>query len=209
MPYELHLVSNGEMALDQFAAVAGEVAPYVDAIHLREKRRTAAELFAAVEMLLRAGVPRAKLIVNDRADVAWAARVGGVHLAHHSLPVQAVRQMHGERQVLRIGRSVHEAAEARIAARDGADYICFGHVYPSASKLGLPARGLAALAEVTGSVAIPVLAIGGIEPRHVPELLQHGAAGIAVMSGIWDAPRPIEAARQYRMMLQIGAATQQ
>lgn len=202
MPYELHLVSNGEMALEQLAAVAGEVAPYVDAIHLREKRRTAAELLAAVEMMLRAGVPRAKIIVNDRADVAWAARVGGVHLAHHSLPVQAVRQMHGERQVLRIGRSVHEAAEARIVARDGADYIFFGHVYPSASKPGLPARGLVALADTAGSVAIPVLAIGGIEPRHVPELLQHGAAGIAVMSGIWNAPRPIEAAQQYRMMLQ-------
>lgn len=208
MPYELHLVSNGEMPLDQLAAVSGEVAPYVDAIHLREKRRTAAELFAAVETLLRAGVPRAKLIVNDRADVAMAARVGGVHLAHHSLPVQALRQMHGERQVLRIGRSVHGAAEARIAARDGADYVFFGHVYHSASKAELPARGIAALAEVTGSVAIPVIAIGGIAPQHVPELLQHGAAGIAVMSGIWEAPRPSEAAQEFRVMLQSGAAEQ-
>ena len=103
--------------------------------------------------------------------------------------------------MLRIGRSVHEAAEARIAARDGADYVFFGHVYHSASKPGLPARGLAALADTAGSTAIPVLAIGGIEPRHVPELLQHGAAGIAVMGGIWNA-RPSEAAQQYRMMLQ-------
>jgi thiazole tautomerase (transcriptional regulator TenI) len=192
---ELHLVSGGGTPIARFVEMVSRIHPEVDYIHLREKDLSAAALFAAATRLLAAGVPAGKLTINDRIDVALAVGAGGVQLAGHSLPPELAAVIAPR---LRLGRSVHSQQEATAAAREGAHYALYGHVYPSASKPGLPARGLAALAETIRVSAIPVVAIGGITPDNAAEVLRQGAGGIAVLSGITQADDPLRAVAAYR-----------
>lgn len=195
---ELHVISPGTMSLPRFISIASRIYPYVQAIHLRETASTALELWECTQLMIRLGVPAGQIYVNDRLDVAWFAGVAAVHLAHHSLPVKEVAEL---AHALRIGRSVHSVEEAKRSEAEGADYLFFGHIFPSSSKPGLPPQGLKTLSMVTRAVSVPVIAIGGIRPEDVPDLLEHGAQGVAVMSGIVDAPDPVLAARHYAKML--------
>ncbi len=120
--------------------------------------------------------------------MALAVGAAGVHLAGQSLPVAAAVRVAGQR--LLVGRSVHDLEEARGAARDGADYLTFGHVFPTASHEGVPPRGLAQLAEIVQAVELPVLAIGGITARNLDQTLATGCAGIAVISAILADANP-------------------
>ncbi|WP_134703927.1 thiamine phosphate synthase [Ammoniphilus sp. YIM 78166] len=195
---ELHLISNGKLSLPQFADLVSGLHPHVQAIHLREKTKTAAELWAGVMDLLSRGIPPSKIYINDRADVAWASGIGGVQLAYHSLGSAETKRAF---PTLRVGRSVHSVEEAVEMEERGADYLLYGHIFPTGSKPGLEARGLCALAEVAQRVTIPVIAIGGIGPEQVGAVLKAGASGIAVMSGIIDAMDPVSVTKQYREAL--------
>ncbi|WP_340022467.1 thiamine phosphate synthase [Paenibacillus sp. FSL K6-1096] len=195
MLYELHVISDGRMAPGALAELAAAVQPMVDYIHLREKSMPARELLAAVELILGAGVPPAKLVINDRIDVALAAGAGGIQLAWHSLPPVAARSI---APGLRLGCSVHSAEEAAQAGRQGADFCLYGHVFPTDCKPGLAARGLEQLAEAVRRSSVPLIALGGITPGNAGAVLAQGADGIAVMSGICGAKDPAAAARAYR-----------
>ena len=141
----------------------------------------------------------ARLAINDRLDVALAVGAGGVHLAGQSLPVaEAVRVAAGR---LLVGRSVHDLEEARRAADDGADYLTFGHVFPTQSHPGVPPRGLAQLAEIVEAVQVPVLAIGGISSANLDQVLATGCAGIAVISAVLADAHPQAAAARLRQAL--------
>lgn len=203
---ELHLISNGKLPLAEFADVAAHVWPWVTAIHLRERMKTAQELLDGIDLLRQAGVPPERLYVNDRADVAAAAGIRGVHLAYHSLEPGQVKAI---LPLIRIGKSVHSIAEARHAEANGADYVMFGHVFATKSKAGLAGRGLAELAEVVRAVSIPVIAIGGITPENAESVLESGAKGIAVMSGILGAANPARAAEDYCRTIKEGGGHDQ
>jgi thiazole tautomerase (transcriptional regulator TenI) len=198
---ELHLISNGKQPLQEFARISAALLPYVDAIHLREKAKTARELAQGIEWLAAAGVPLERIIVNDRADVAAAMGIMGVHLAYHSLDVCQVKKTFPS---LRVGKSVHSAAEAVQTEAEGADYLIYGHVFPTNSKAGVPARGTEALSQVVQHVSCPVIAIGGITPSNVQEVMLCGAAGIAVMSGILEAEDPVGKSTAYHHFLHMG-----
>ena len=141
-------------------------------LQLRAKAVTARAMEAASRRLLAlcraAGVP---FCVNDRMDVALAVGAEVVHLGQDDLPLadaQRVRAIAG-RPDLVIGFSTHNLVQARAAADAGADYIGFGPVFGTRSKANPdPTVGLEALAEVCGSVAVPVVAIGGIALEAVP-----------------------------------------
>lgn len=197
----LHVISTGKQSLHEFAEITGEIRPFVSLFHLREKTKTARELIGGVQMMVSAGVPLEQILINDRADVAAAAQVQGVHLAYHSLDIRHVKAYCPR---MCVGKSVHSANEARQAEADGADYVIFGHVFPTKSKDGLPAKGLKGLEQVVASVSIPVIAIGGIKLEHVRETLCAGAAGIAVMSGILEAEDPLAVAKAYYQLLRMG-----
>jgi len=138
----------------------------------------------------------ARLIVNDRADVALAAEADGVQRTHESLPVAALRAVGGARFL--IGASVHSLADARVAAEEGADFLVFGPVYDTPSKRAYgPPQGLEALRRVVAEVTRPVLAIGGITPARAREVLAAGAAGVGVISAILAAERPGDATRAF------------
>lgn len=194
MKRELHLISNGKQPLQQFAELAGKAHRWVAAFHLREKSAGASEIMRGIELMLQAGVPAAKIFVNDRVDAAWSARVGGVQLAWHSLDVPLVKRNFPG---LKVGRSVHALDEAMEMERSGADFIIFGHIFPTASKPDTPPRGLAALQRVASAVRIPVIAIGGISPDNAAQVIRAGAAGVAVMSGILEADDQLAAVKAY------------
>jgi thiamine-phosphate pyrophosphorylase len=141
----------------------------------------------------------AYLAINDRLDVALALGADGVHLAAQSLPVDAAVELAGGRVL--VGRSVHGLGEALKAAGEGADYLTFGHVFPTTSHPGLPPHGLNELREIVEAVDVPVLAIGGITADNLDSVLATGCAGIAVISAILADPEPERAARRLRTAL--------
>lgn len=181
-------------------AVEAALAGGVGSVQVRDKGASASEIFASVieiARLVRAG--DARLLVNDRVDVALAARAHGVHLAAKSLPPHAARALLEPWQLL--GVSVHSVEEAVVAGREGADYVTFGHVYPTWSHEGAPPRGADMLTAVVEAVDIPVLAIGGIDVTRVEEVLRTGCAGIAVISAILARDDPRRAAAELRAAL--------
>jgi thiazole tautomerase (transcriptional regulator TenI) len=191
---QLHIISTGAEPLESFCDKAIMLAPYVTAFHLRERKATALELLQACRQLIDGGVPKHKIIINDRVDVAAVAGVRGVQLAWHSLPVHSVKQTFSQ---LTVGKSVHSCDEAALAEQEGCDYVLCGHIYATFSKPNLPPRGVDILRDIVDQVHIPVIAIGGIQPQHVSAIAETGAAGIAVMSGILNAPNMIDSARDY------------
>jgi thiamine-phosphate diphosphorylase len=160
-------------------ALAGEAG--IDVLQIREPDLSPVHLIGVVRAVrTRLGESAARIVVNDRVDVALAADADGVHLKSDSIPTALVR-----RDVpagFLVGRSVHTVDEARIAAAEGADYLIFGTVFPSGSKpRGHQTTGLEALAAVTQAVEVPVLAIGGISLNTVAAAAGAGAAGVAAI----------------------------
>ncbi|WP_229750198.1 thiamine phosphate synthase [Paenibacillus nasutitermitis] len=191
---ELHIISDGQNNLDRFTEIAQNIHPYITAFHLREPRRNACELWQVVQAMLARGVPANKLMINDRIDVAWAAKLQGAQLSYRSLNVRDARAAFPG---LRLGCSVHEHEEALLAEGQGADFLLYGHVFETASKPGQQPRGISALEQIAGSVKIPVIAIGGIYPDRVHEVVAAGAAGVAVLSGVTQAADPLVAVKKY------------
>ncbi len=166
------------------------------ALHLRTRGTPARRLFEAARWLC--GVSRetgTMVVVNDRVDVAVAAGAAGVHLREDSLPVSAVRRIAGER--LRVGRSIHAADKAVGLRGSGLDYVVLGAVYPTSSHPDRPALGVDAVAAAVTGSDLPVLAIGGITPSGVPDILARGAHGVVVLSGVWRAESPQRAVTRY------------
>jgi len=196
--FSLYLITDRAAAPRPAADVVEEcLAAGLRAVQLREKDLEARDLLALADTLREATQRHgARLIVNDRADVALAAGADGVQRTHASLPVSALREITPPGFL--VGASVHSEAEARDAAAQGADFIVFGPVYDTASKRRYgPPQGLAALGAVTRAVDRPVLAVGGLTPERVAEVLAAGAAGVAVIGAIYAAPRPADATKAF------------
>ena len=196
--FSLYLITDRAAAPRPPADVVEEcLAAGLRAVQLREKDLETRDLLALADTLREATQRHgARLIVNDRADVALAAGADGVQRTHASLPVSALRGIAPAGFL--VGASVHSEAEARDAAGQGADFIVFGPVYDTASKRRYgPPQGLAALEAVTRAVDRPVLAVGGLTPERVPEVLAAGAAGVAVIGAIYAAARPAEATNAF------------
>ena len=129
----------------------------------------------------------ARILVNDRTDVALAAGAHGVHLRGDSAAATRVREIVPPGFL--IGRSVHSSEEAQRAAREGGlDYLMFGTVFETASKPGRPAAGPGALAAIARGLPLPVLAIGGITISRMAEVAEAGAAGVAAIGLFGDLP---------------------
>lgn len=172
------------------------VAAGIDWVQIREKDLPASALASLTRQCLqitakystnRAGAIR--VLVNDRLDVAIAERAHGVHLGEKSLPVAEAKRLvesalrrHDVDEPFLIGVSCHSIEAAMAAQRDGSDYIFFGPIFPTPSKVsyGEP-QGLTRLADVCRSVSIPALAIGGITLENASACLGAGAAGIAAI----------------------------
>jgi thiamine-phosphate pyrophosphorylase len=163
------------------------------ALQIRGKRWPAAALRDLARALLpavrAAGVP---LCVNDRLDVALASGADMVHLGQDDLPLGEARRIAAGR--LAIGVSTHDPAQAAAAAAGGADYIGYGPVFATASKANPdPLVGLEGLRLAAASVAVPVVAIGGITVERAVAVAAAGAAAAALIAAIDRAPDPTAA----------------
>ena len=163
--------------------VSAAVTAGVPLIQLRERKLTTRVLFELTECAVRLTHETVtRILVNDRADVASAARADGVHLTTRSIDVATIRKTFGEEFL--IGASTHTSAEARAARVGGANFIVFGPIFPTASKEKYgSALGLNRLREVAGELNnFPVLAIGGIGIKNAHDCLRSGASGLAGIS---------------------------
>ncbi|MDD2734392.1 MAG: thiamine phosphate synthase [Desulfuromonadaceae bacterium] len=166
----------------------------VRAVQLREKDLSGAALYRlAVKLRLLTSEFNARLIINDRPDIALAVEADGVHVGVGSLPVAVVRRLMGKDKI--IGYSAHAIDEALSAQAGGADFVTFGPVYttPSKSAYGAPC-GVKKLAEAASALTVPVIGLGGISEARVFEVLTANVQGIAMISAIMAAADPRAAA---------------
>ena len=171
----------------------------VTCVQLREKHLDRDAFLAEAKQICalcrRYGVP---FIVNDDLDVALACGADGIHVGQDDMPAAEVRRRAGRRLI--VGVSAHTPEEARLAEAAGADYLGAGAVFGSATKTDASLLTPAGLQAVCAAVHIPVVAIGGVNARNILQLQGSGAAGAAVVSGIFGAPDITAACRHLRAL---------
>ena len=166
----------------------------VRAVQLREKDLEGGELYhLAAELRTLTSRYSARLLINDRVDVALPVDADGVQLGQTSFPVTTARRLLGRGKL--IGVSTHSSAE--IDAAKGADFILFGPIYftPSKAVYGEP-QGLDRLRRAVAQSPVPVIGIGGIKKGQIPEVIATGAHGIGVITAISAAPDLVQATRE-------------
>ncbi len=197
---------RGDLAAFADAALAGGV----DIIQLRDKGSPGEQRFgpleardelAALEVLADAARRHDALFaVNDRADIALAAGADVLHLGQDDLPLPVARSIIGPRPL--IGRSTHDRDQAAAAVAEPVDYFCVGPCWPTPTKPGRAAPGLAlvrAAAELRTDK--PWFAIGGIDEGRLPEVLEAGAHRVVVVRAITGADDPQAAANRLKAKL--------
>lgn len=162
----------------------------VEAIQVREKTMQAGALLARVRRVIELARPRGvSVIVNDRADIALAAGADGVHVGQEDISVQDVRRLAG--RALLVGVSTHNLDEAKRAVEAGADYCGVGAMFETPIKPERMPSGPAYLrAYIEAHGQVPHLAIGGITPETLPQLIAAGARGVAVSACVCGADDP-------------------
>lgn len=164
-----------------------------DVVQLRAPELQDRELLALARQIARAcDRGRATFVVNDRVDVAVAAAAGGAHVGQGDHPETARRRL-GPGPVL--GISVATRDQAQAAERWGAQYVGVT-VWRSPTKPDASPLGLEGLSEIAGATRLSVIGIGGIDPSNAGDVLDAGAAGVAVVSAVGAAPDPVRTTRE-------------
>ena len=181
-----------------------------DAVQYREKRPvTTRELIAdASAVASECAEAGALLVVDDRVDVAVDVGAPAVHLGRDDLPAQTARRLLGPDAI--IGGTANGLEEALKVADTPVDYLGVGPVFGTASKANpAPDMGLELLGRIVRACGLPVIAIGGIAPDRVADVLATGAHGVAVLSGVVCQEDPAAAARAYREAIDDALASQE
>ena len=144
-----------------------------------------AEAAALKSLCARYGVP---YVVNDSVEIALAIDADGVHVGQSDIRGRDIRKLMGPDKILGISAGTVEEAQAAEAA--GADYIGVGAVFGTSTKKNARNLTVEKLKEISSSVSIPVVAIGGINARNLMELSGSGVDGVAVVSAIFAAEDP-------------------
>lgn len=145
-----------------------------------------------------AGVP---FILNDFPELAAELDADGVHIGQDDGPLVDARKWMGAGKI--IGRSTHSPEQARAALAEGFDYIGFGPLFPTPTKLGRPGIGMQDIALIEREVgsAIPVFCIGGIKRDNLPQVMTAGAKRVVIVSDLLTAPDVELATREARALL--------
>ena len=191
-------IDTAYLAGRQPGAVTQElIAGGVDVIQVRAKEMSHVQRVELARAVVTAAhdVP---VIVND--DVAAARETGaaGVHLGQEDYAAVTRDQLTG---LSIIGISTHTLAQARQAARDGADYIGVGPVFATGTKPGVPPVGVELVRQYANEIRIPFFAIGGITMQTLDAVLATGATRVAVVSAILNVPDVAAAAKAFKEKL--------
>lgn len=176
----IHAITSGKGLTAQVITQIRAITPTVDAIVIREKQLTFAEIDNGIVALLQAGVNAKQLIVHTHIELAYKYGLLGCHFA-------AKQAGNVTQHPFLCGQSAHTKEEAHQSVAIGMDYIYFSPVFPTTCKLDVPAKGLQALADICQAIEIPVLALGGVTHSNIQKVLQAGAQGYAAISMFFDA----------------------
>ncbi len=172
-------IAGGDLLDAVRQALLGEA----EMIQFRDKKMGDREFYDLGRRLKKETQRRGALfLVNDRVDQALALEADGVHIGPEDLPLPVTRGIMGPGKI--IGYSVKGVAAARWAAKEGADYLGVGPIYPTTTKDAGPALGKGVLQRISQAVALPILAIGGIDENNVQASILSGADGAAVVSAV-------------------------
>lgn len=170
-------------------------------IQLRDKEASAKEMMeAARECLELTRAAGAKLIINDRVDVAMVTDADGVHLGQEDLTVAEARALLGPDKI--IGISTHSLAQVEAALTTTVDYIAVGPIFTTTTKSNPePVVGLELLRQARSLTSLPLVAIGGITLATAPKVLAAGADSIAVISALYPPPTELSLAENFAQAL--------
>jgi thiamine-phosphate pyrophosphorylase len=198
--FSLYLITDRHQTADRplLEVVEAALSGGVRAVQLREKDLSTAELYdLAWEMRALTSRYDARLLINERIDIALAVEADGVHLGVNSMPVTAARRIAPD---LLIGYSSHGVGEAVAALAKGADFVTFGPVFPTPSKAayGEPVG----LTELGRACSLPtgdlIFALGGIKQANLTQVTATGCYRVALISDILSVPDPAAAAEAFR-----------
>lgn len=154
-----------------------------DCLQFREKSLDSGELLARARELVEMARPRGvKIIINDRPDIAVLSGADGVHVGQQDLPATEARKIVGNDRI--VGVSTHNLEQARQARLDGADYIGVGPVFVSPTKPRDFLPGLEYARQAAAAIPLPCIAIAGITPENLDQVLATGVSGIAVTAAV-------------------------
>lgn len=174
-----------------------------DIIQFRDKTMPSSELVkTAIEIKKICVKSGAILIINDRVDIAMLSGADGVHLGKDDIPVKEARKLLGKDKL--IGATANSLQDAINAVKAGADYIGYGHIFPTFSKKKMtPPVGIEGLKDIVKYIKLPVLAIGGIDINNVKEVMGTGVHGIAIIGYAVKADKPQIAVKELRSKIYV------
>lgn len=190
---------------DRVATALKLIAGGADLLQLRAKGRDIGEIRDVAKQIFpicrATGVP---FIINDYPELAAELDADGVHIGQDDGPLAAAREIVGLGKI--IGRSTHSLAQARAAFHEGFDYIGFGPLFPTPTKLGRPGIGLADIVAMQSDVGakIPAFCIGGIKRANLPEVVAAGARRVVIVSDLLTAGDVESATKEAREMIARG-----
>ena len=166
----------------------------VTIIQLREKNLTTNQYYQLAKQVKEiTDAYQVPLIIDDRLDVCLAVDAAGLHIGDDELPVSVARQVLGPEKILGVtAKTVKRALEAETS---GADYLGTGAIFPTTTKENAPITLISTLKTICQTVAIPVVAIGGLTSENIDQLIGTGIAGVAVVRDLMQA-EDIEAKAQ-------------
>jgi len=166
----------------------------VTIIQLREKNLTTNQYYHLAKQVKEiTDAYQVPLIIDDRLDICLAVNAAGLHIGDDELPVSVARQVLGPKKILGVtAKTVKRALEAE---EGGADYLGTGAIFPTTTKENAPITQISTLKTICQTVAIPVVAIGGLTSENIDQLAATGIAGVAVVRDLMQA-EDIEAKTQ-------------
>ncbi|HGQ3631721.1 TPA: thiamine phosphate synthase [Streptococcus pneumoniae] len=192
----LYLVTNRyQDSVESFLAkVETACRSGVTIVQLREKNLTTNQYYQLAKQVKEITVAyQVPLIIDDRLDVCLAVDAAGLHIGDDELPVSVARKVLGPEKILGVtAKTVKRALEAE---KSGADYLGTGVIFPTTTKENAPITLISTLKTICQTVAIPVVAIGGLTSENIDQLIGTGIAGVAVVRDLMQA-EDIEAKTQ-------------
>ena len=163
----------------------------VTIIQLREKNLTTNQYYQLAKQVKEiTDAYQVPLIIDDRLDICLAVDAAGLHIGDDELPVSVARKVLGPEKILGVtAKTVKRALEAETS---GADYLGTGAIFPTTTKENAPITLISTLKTICQTVAIPVVAIGGLTSDNIDQLIGTGIAGVAVVRDLMQA-KDIEA----------------
>jgi thiamine-phosphate pyrophosphorylase len=201
LPAGIYAIVDGSAARPPLDLVGAFVRGGAAVVQLRLKQVGAGELLRIAREARKLCAGRVALVINDRPDVARLAEADGVHLGQEDLPWRAARAILGPEAL--VGVSTHSDAE--IDAAQGADYVGFGPIFPTASKAESPLpppHGIAGLRRAVQRSKAPVVAIGGIGIEQIRDVARSGARCAAAIAQLCNASDPEAATRDMAQAFQ-------